>query len=58
MRRHFVRDFPQGGFERAGNTKTHGLVRSELTIHDGLPENFRRGPPPVVATVDRLAKPS
>lgn len=43
MRRHLVRDFPQGGFERAGNTKTHGLVRGELTIHDGLPGNFRRG---------------
>ena len=43
MRRHLVRDFPQGGFERAGNTKTHGLVRGELVIHDDLPENFRRG---------------
>jgi hypothetical protein len=43
MRRHLVRDFPRGGFERAGNTKTHGLVRGELTIHDGLPENLRRG---------------
>jgi hypothetical protein len=27
MRRHLVRDFPPGGFERAGNTKTHGLRR-------------------------------
>jgi hypothetical protein len=43
MRRHLVRDFPQGGFERAGNTKTHGLVRGELTIHDGLAEQFRKG---------------
>ena len=43
MCRHLVRDFPQGGFKRAGNTKTHGLVRGELVIHDGLPENFRRG---------------
>ena len=43
MRRHLVRDFPRGGFERAGNTKTHGLVRGELTIYDGLPENLRRG---------------
>ena len=34
MRRHLVSDFPRGGFERAGNTKTHGLVRGELTIHD------------------------
>ena len=43
MRRHLVRDFPRGGFERAGNTKTHGLVRGELRIHDGLPENLRKG---------------
>ena len=43
MRHHLVRDFPRGGFERAGNTKTHGLVRGELTIHDGLPGHIRRG---------------
>ena len=43
MRRHLVRDFPRGGFERAGNTKTHGLVRGELRIHDGLPERLRKG---------------
>jgi hypothetical protein len=43
MRRHLVRDFPRGGFERAGNTKTHGLVRGVLTIHDPLPANLRRG---------------
>ena len=43
MRRHLVRDFPRGGFERAGNTKTHGLVRAELRIHEGLPETLRKG---------------
>ena len=43
MRRHLVIDFPPGGFERAGNTKTHGLVRGELIIHDNLPESFRHG---------------
>ena len=43
MRRHLVRDFPAGGFERAGNTKTHGLVRGELIIHDSLPDNLRQG---------------
>ena len=43
MRRHLKRDFPQGGFERAGNTKTHGLVRGELTIRDGLPAKLRHG---------------
>ena len=43
MRRHLVRDFPRGGFERAGNTKTHGLVRGELVVHAGLPEHLRKG---------------
>jgi hypothetical protein len=43
MRRHLVRDFPRGGFERAGNTKTHGLVRGELRIHNDLAENLRYG---------------
>ena len=43
MRRHLVIDFPPGGFERAGNTKTHGLVRGELTIADNLPEALRHG---------------
>ena len=32
-----------GGFERGGNTKTHGMVRGEFTVHDGLPEHLRRG---------------
>ncbi len=26
-----------GGFERGGNTKTHGIVRAEFIVHDGLP---------------------
>jgi hypothetical protein len=43
MRRHLVIDFPPGGFERAGNTKTHGLVRGELTIRDNLPAEYRHG---------------
>jgi hypothetical protein len=43
MRRHLVIDFPPGGYERAGNTKTHGLVRGELLIHDNLGEPFRHG---------------
>jgi hypothetical protein len=43
MRRHLVRDFPPGGFERAGNTKTLGLVRGELIIRDGLSDAFRYG---------------
>jgi hypothetical protein len=32
-----------GAFERGGNTKTHGIVRGEFIVHDGLPEKFRRG---------------
>jgi hypothetical protein len=32
-----------GSFERGGNTKTHGIVRAELTVRDDLPENMRRG---------------
>jgi len=32
-----------GGFERGGNTKTHGVVRGEFIVHDDLPERFRRG---------------
>jgi hypothetical protein len=32
-----------GGFERGGNTKTHGIVRGEFIVHDGLPEELRRG---------------
>src|ERR1700716_2177654 len=43
MRRHLVRDFPVGGFERAGNAKTHGVVRGEFTIRHSLPASFRHG---------------
>jgi hypothetical protein len=32
-----------GGFERGGNTKTQGIVRAELIVHDNLPENLRHG---------------
>ncbi len=32
-----------GGFERGGNTKTHGMVRAEFTVHDGLPAALRHG---------------
>ena len=32
-----------GAFERGGNTKTHGIVRGEFTVHDDLPEQFRHG---------------
>jgi hypothetical protein len=32
-----------GHFERGGNTKTHGVVRAELTVGADLPEHMRRG---------------
>ena len=32
-----------GGFERGGNTKTHGIVRGEFIVRDGLPQSLRRG---------------
>ena len=32
-----------GAFERGGNTKTHGIVRGEFIVHDGLPQQLRRG---------------
>ena len=35
--------YPHGHAERAGNTKTYGVVRAELTVRDDLPENLRRG---------------
>src|SRR5689334_16216673 len=32
-----------GGYERGGNTKTHGIVRGEFIVHDNLPSEFRKG---------------
>lgn len=32
-----------GGFERGGNTKTHGILRGEFIVHDNLPPQFRHG---------------
>ena len=32
-----------GGFERGGNTKTHGIVRGEFVVHDGLPAELKHG---------------
>jgi len=32
-----------GGFERGGNTKTQGIVRAELRVHEGLPAQLRHG---------------
>ena len=35
--------FKPGGYERGGNTKTHGIVRATVTIRDDLPEHLRKG---------------
>jgi hypothetical protein len=43
MQRHLDRDFKPGQYERAGNTKTHGLVHATFTVLPGLPEHLRRG---------------
>ena len=32
-----------GGWGRGGNTKTHGIVRGEFIVHDGLAPNLRQG---------------
>ena len=32
-----------GYYERGGNTKTHGIVRAELTVRDDLPQHMRQG---------------
>jgi Dyp-type peroxidase family len=39
MRQHYQ----PGGFLRAGNTKTHGVVRGEVITHKDVPENMRHG---------------
>lgn len=39
MRQHWQ----PGNYQRAGNTKTHGVVRATVTIRDDLPEHMRRG---------------
>jgi len=32
-----------GGFERGGNTKTHGIVRAEFLVHDNLAPELQHG---------------
>jgi len=43
MSRYLHQHYAPGRAERGGNTKTHGVVRGELVIHDGLPTPLRRG---------------
>ena len=35
--------FKPGGYERGGNTKTHGVLRATVTIRDDLPVHCRKG---------------
>ncbi len=35
--------FKPGGYERGGNTKTHGVLRATVTIRDDIPEHCRKG---------------
>lgn len=35
--------FKPGGYERGGNTKTHGVVKATVTIRDDIPEHCRVG---------------
>src|SRR5688572_26406017 len=37
------RTYRDGIAERAGNTKTYGVVRGEFTVLPDLPDNLRRG---------------
>jgi hypothetical protein len=39
LRKHY----PHGGAQRAGNTKTYGVVRGELEVLAGLPDHLRVG---------------
>ncbi len=43
MQRHLDQDFTPGHYERAGNTKTHGLVRATFQVLPDLPDHIRRG---------------
>jgi len=43
MSRHLDIDFTPGNYERAGNTKTHGVVRATFTVKKGLSGNLREG---------------
>lgn len=39
MRTHWT----PGNYQRAGNTKTHGIVRADFIVHDDIPVNMKRG---------------
>jgi hypothetical protein len=39
MRMHW----PPGNYQRAGNTKTHGVLRAEFIVHDDIPAQYKKG---------------
>ena len=43
MSQYLRQHYTAGTAQRGGNTKTHGVVRGELVVHDGLAENLRHG---------------
>ena len=43
MQRHLDLDFTPGNYERAGNTKTHGLVHGTFSVLPDLPVHLRHG---------------
>ena len=43
MSRYLREHYTAGTAQRGGNTKTHGVVRGELVVHDGLPPQLLHG---------------
>ena len=43
MAKYMRQHYQPGGYQRAGNTKTHAIVRGEVTIGGDLPRHLRRG---------------
>ncbi|MFV8132666.1 catalase family protein [Streptomyces syringium] len=43
MSRFLAREYAPGRAQRAGNTKTYGVVRGEFTVPAGVPERLRHG---------------
>lgn len=39
MRMHW----PPGNYQRAGNTKTHGVLRADFIVHDDIPPQYKKG---------------
>ena len=39
MRMHW----PPGDYQRAGNTKTHGVLRADFIVRDDIPAQYKKG---------------